>query len=273
MDTSNSAFNWLRAELCLIKSQTFHEFIPLCEDDYLYTHGEVVVSVKGDYSDFLREFGWTNMFKGWGDLIDIPLIVYPLKEYRREHLKDGGVFVAFGDRGAQHVFFDESKILSGEPSAVFIISKSSAKEIYASFSEWLKASYEWARAKYSRRQWALVIKGAAPFSDAEQEVATARSSFKWKNIGFSDSGDAIFEIHNCSNMTLPFLSIGVKDIDDAILKGGVFLRIGHIAPGKSGTTTADCYKDRIPREKVVFFPKPDPVPELRDRYWEFGIPK
>ena len=186
--------------------------------------GGVTVSVKGDYGDFLHEFGWANMFNGWGDLKDTPLIIYPLKEYRREVLKSGSAFVAFGDRGSQHVFFDESKILSEEPSAVFLLSKGKAKEIYPGFSEWLKSSYEWAKSKYSRLQWDLVIKGAEPFTEHEQNIVEARGEFQWRHIGFSEDGDALFEVENQSKMVLPFLSIGVKDCDDAILIGGAWLK-------------------------------------------------
>lgn len=247
-------FDWLRAERALIKSQTFHEFVNLGEDDFLYSHGDVTVPVRGDCSKFLHEFGSVNMFSGWGNLIDVPLIIYPLKEYRREVVKNGRAFVAFGDRGGQHVFFDESKILSEEPSAVFLLTKREAKEIYPNFSEWLKSSYQWAKSKYSRRQWDLVLKGAPPFTDHEQKIVEARSQFHWKHIGFAENGDALFEVENKSKMVLPFLSIGIKDCDEEILIGGAWLNVGHIRPGEKKTVSADCYKDRILPEKLVFLP-------------------
>ena len=204
---------------------------------------------------------------------EIPFVIYPLKTYRREVLKDGRAFVAFGDRGAQHVFFDESKILSEEPSAVFLLTKREAKEIYPNFSEWLKSSYQWAKSKYSRRQWDLVLKGAPPFTDHEQKIVEARSQFHWKHIGFAENGDALFEVENKSKMVLPFLSIGIKDCDEEILIGGAWLNVGHIRPGEKKTVSTDCYKDRILPEKLVFFTKPNPVPEQRDKYWEFGVPE
>jgi hypothetical protein len=231
------------------------------------------IPVTGDYGDFLVEFEWTDLFNGWGNLNEIPFVVYPLKEFRREVLRDGRSFVAFGDRGSQHVFFDESKILSEEPSAVFLLSKGQAKEIYPNLSKWLKSAYKWAKSKYSRTQWNLIIKGAEPFTEHEQNIIEARGQFQWRHIGFSEDGDALFEADNKSKMVLPFLSIGIKDCDDAILLGGVWLKIDHIHPRKSGVAKAGCYKDQIPREKLVVFSKPNPVPERRDRYWEFGVPE
>jgi len=87
--------------------------------------------------------------------------------------------------------------------------------------------------------------------------------------GFDDDGNAILEVENRSNVTLPFLSVGVKDVDDAILVGTVWVDVGGIGPGETMYVTVDCYKDQISRDKLVLFYKPDPVPEERDRYWEF----
>lgn len=274
MEIHNPDFDWLRTECLTIKSPGFHNFIELHGEDFTYKYGDISVPVRGDYGDFLREFGQAILFDGWGNLPVIPFMIYPLKEFRREVLgnRDGRSFVAFADRGSQHVFFEEGKILREESSAVFLLSKHGAKEIYPNFSEWLQASYDWAKAKYSGRQWALVVKGAAPFSDQECKVIEARNQFKWRHTGFAENGDAFFEVENNSTMVLPFLSIGVKDCDEAILIGGVWLDVGGIMPGDKKTVTADCYKDRIPREKLVLFSKPEPIPEKRDRYWEFGTP-
>lgn len=270
MDTDKSSFDWLRKECEIIRSQGFHRFKTLTLDDLYYKREELAIPVVGDYGRFLREFGDASMFNGWGNLIEIPFLIYPLKEFRREVLKNGRSFVAFGDRGNQHVFFDEASIVSGKPSPVFLLSGRDAREIYQNFSDWLYASYVWARSKYSPRQWALVINGAKPFSIDELKIVEARRLFEWRLVGFAENGDAIFEVENHSNLVLPFLSIGVKDSDDSILIGGVWLDVSEIKPGEKKRITKDCYKDRISNDKLVVFAKPDPAPEERDRYWEFG---
>ena len=272
MDTSDSPFAWLRAELGLIKSRGFHEFTALTEGDRWYRSGGAVVDVVGSYGDFLRDFGQASLFNGWGGLPEVPFLVYPLQDFRKVTSGDRRGFVAFGDRGAQHVFFEEAKVLSNESSAVYVLIKGEAKEIHPDFSDWLRSAYDWAKNRYSKRQWGLVIQGAAPFTRRETEIVEARQRFEWKHVGFAEDGDAIFAVENNSSLSLPFLSIGVKDCDNSILTGGIWLNVAHIGPGENGVAKADCYKDRIPPEKLVAFFKPDPTPEQRDRYWEFGVP-
>jgi hypothetical protein len=73
--------------------------------------------------------------------------------------------------------------------------------------------------------------------------------------------------------SIPYLTLGIRDRAGAVLEGAVWLDVGHIGPGMAGLVSKDCYKDRIAGDQLVPFDLPEPIPEKRDRYWEFGPPK
>jgi hypothetical protein len=113
-------------------------------------------------------------------------------------------------------------------------------------------------------------KRAKQFSDKELEIVAARNLFVWQHIGFSNSGNAIFEVTNGSKIRLPFLSIGVQGRGGTKLIGGAWLDVSGIESGFTGVAEHDCYKDQLRPEEMEFFATPDPTPETRDRFWEFN---
>jgi hypothetical protein len=270
MDTNkNPTFDWLRQELLLIKSRRFHIFDSLSADDFYYSTSDQRINLIGDYSDFLKEFGWARLFT---DEQDAPLLsVYPLRICRKHICKDGKIYIGFGYRGQQSVYFDEQEILSTGCSKVYVVNTKVGREIASSFSEWLKGAYEWVRAKYSATQWKKIIEGPKPFSEKELAIVSARKQFKWRHIGFAANGDAIFEVENKSNMFLPYLSIGVQGKGGTKLVGGAWLDVSNIAPGCSAHIQRDCYKDKLLADELEVFPLDEPIPEKRERYWEFKI--
>jgi len=119
MDTNkNYSFDWLRQELDLIKSERFHIFQPISEQDLFYELNDKKVPLSGGYADFISEFGWANLFCDYNDSPEV--IVYPLKSYRRHICKNGKIYIGFGDRGYQHVCFDEYAIVSGGSSKEYM---------------------------------------------------------------------------------------------------------------------------------------------------------
>lgn len=117
-------------------------------------------------------------------------------------------------------------------------------------------------------------KAPKPFSKRELAVVAARKQFRWRLIGFADDGDALFEVANESQVSLAYLSIGVRGRGGTTLIGGVWLDVSSIAPGCISVIKKDCYKDQLPPNDLECFSEKDPTPETRDRYWEFKkLPK
>jgi hypothetical protein len=78
----------------------------------------------------------------------------------------------------------------------------------------------------------------------------------------------MYEVTNGADRHLPFLSIGIR-AKHGKLEGGVWLPIGHIAPGRTAVVAKDTYRGLLNPTDVEAFPLPDPEPEERARYWEF----
>lgn len=267
MDTDKSKFDWLNNEISVIRSQRFHIFEPVSSEECKYAVDSNIPLHVIQFSEFLEEYGYARLFT---DHSDAPTVsVYPLKSFRRHVCKDGSVYVGFGFRSYQSVYFNESLILKNELSPVFTVNAKQGKIVAPTFSEWLFDACQWAKSKYSEKQWAAILKGPKPFTNVEQGISEATEKFEFKLIGFHEDGDAFIEVKNNSALTLPYLSIGVKDKSDAVLIGGAWLDVSKIEPNQKSVIKRDCYKDRISQSELLLFRKPKPIPEKREAYWEF----
>jgi hypothetical protein len=254
-----------------IKSRRFHIFESLPASDIFYNYRRRLIPLSGNYVAFLAEFGLAKLF---ADHRDAPVVsVYPLKEFRRHSCKDGKSYVGFGFRANQSVYFDEDVIVAGGISRVFTVSSRSAREICPEFSVWIRDAYDWAKSKYSPSRWHKIVTGPSEFTLEESAVVEARQSFRWAHVGFSENGDAMFEIENGSSRELPYLTIGIRDKQGSVLVGAVWLSVAHIKPGEKEVVAKDCYKDKISADELDPFDLPEPIPEKRDMYWEFGSPR
>jgi hypothetical protein len=98
----------------------------------------------------------------------------------------------------------------------------------------------------------------------------ARRQIRWRVVGTDPSGDKVFEVTNGGNRTIPVLTVGLRSRNGR-LNGAVRLKIGHVLPGHTEQLHADCYKDLMSPDEVEAFALPDPNPEDREYYAEFGI--
>jgi len=88
-------------------------------------------------------------------------------------------------------------------------------------------------------------------------------------LGIDQEGYHIFEITNAGRLPLPVLTVGARS-KDGRLNGAIRLNIAHVPPGKTEVVHANCYKDLVPSGEIEIFDLPDPKPEDREYYWEFG---
>jgi hypothetical protein len=238
MATNDPAFAWLRDEIAAIRSRRFHIFTPVSDADLEYRHGRKRVQLRGTFASFLREFGWAQLYMDCGD-------------------------------APQSVFFREAQILAEGVSPVFEGTQDRVMMVNKRFEQWLKESYVWARSTFSAKAWKKIVEGPKPFSAREQRIVAARTQFKWRHVGFAKNGDTIFEVTNGSDMTLPYLSIGVQGKGGTKLVGGVWLDVSRIKPGHTGRVRQDCYKDQLSPRELECFALEEPIPEKKERYWEF----
>jgi hypothetical protein len=267
MDTDKSTFDWLQEEIASIKSQRFHIFESLTSAESVYKTEGVVVPPVGDYLEFLKYFGYARMFTDHRDSPEVS--VYSLKDSRRHVCKNGSVFVGFGYRSYQSVYFDEALILNGMQSPVYTVNTNQGKVIAPNFSEWLLDAYQWAKSKYSAKRWASILVGPQPFSTSEQNIANATEKFHFELVGFHEDGDALIRVKNGSTLTLPYFSIGAKDKSDVVLIGAVWLNTSKIEPNQTAIVKHGCYKDQIKQDELMLFRCDKPIPEKREAYWEF----
>jgi hypothetical protein len=175
-------------------------------------------------------------------------------------------------------YFKESALVEGDESPVFEWRYGQGvRKTAGGFLEWLEAKCQSARRKYKRKEWEAIERGPAPFTDQERAVIEARKHYRWRVAGVSPNGDLRFEIHNGSNMTLPYLSLDIRGKlrppNSGPLSGGVRLPVASIHPGKTKIVEFDCYKKFVAPEDIEVSEPSEPGPEDRENYWEFrGLP-
>lgn len=257
-------FDWLKDEMDRIKTRKFHVVDGLLSDEQRELVEQSDLPVPPSYKQFVIQFGNANLYRQGSSYL---VRVFDVPTDARSD--DGHALLHFGRTDIALAYFRESLLVLGEESPVFEWEhQQGLRQTANNFEEWLRARCEAARKSFSKKEWAAIEKGPPPFTEREQAIVKSRRNFRWQVIGIADNGNLIFEVHNGSNMVLPFLSIGVR-AKNGELNGGVWLPVSSVQPGQTCTLEKNCYKDLLLPEEVDVFEKPDPEPEDRDRYWEF----
>lgn len=256
-------FEWLEAEISQIKTAKFHVFERAKLDDKTLS-----LTLPPSLLFFLMKFGSARLYReGSSYLVSVhspPEVIT---------WKDGERLVYFGFSSKYgRAYFRNSQLATGVEVPVFEYDPDDPGTVLqqgaSNFSEWLALRCADARDMYSRKQWAEIERGPKPFTRSEKAIVEARRLFKWSVVGISESGDIRFRVRNESELTLPYLSIGVR-AKDGSLSGGLWLPVGEIAPHQEKVIEKEAYKKLIDPQHLEFFEKPDPDPEDRERYWEF----
>ena len=82
----------------------------------------------------------------------------------------------------------------GAESPVFEGSRGRLRKAAETFEEWLERRARAARRRYTKREWAAILKGPPPFTPEELAVVEARRLFRWRVIVVSEAGDLRFEV-------------------------------------------------------------------------------
>jgi hypothetical protein len=261
-------FNWLATEIATIKTSGFHVVDGRASNEPVAAILRSGLSVPPSYKEFVLQFGNARLYRR-GSVFAVQVSACPTEvDHENETL------LQFGQTDLSPAYFKCALLLDGQETPVFEWrDERGLDQVADDFGSWLCVRCEAARAAFSNAEWRGILAGPAPFTLHELRIVEARRKFQWRVAGIAANGDLRFEVYNGSNMTLPYLSIGVRGRlrppKSGPLNGGVWLPVSTIHPGESRFIEKDCYKDVVDPLDIEVFAKPDPQPESRDRYWEF----
>lgn len=254
-------YEWLEMEIKEIKTQKFHIVDGPASSAAEATLKEIGTLLPPSFSVFLSKFGDARLYREL-DYYKLGVLASPWEGKDT----DGKPIACIGHYDDARAYFKLP--LSGEELPVFEWSGGGLKKVSDTFEHWIEKRSADCKAKIGKTKWAKILKGPPPFTSQETRIVEARKRFEWTVTGISNNGDISFKIHNGSDLTLPFLSVGVRSIDRSF-NGGVFIPVSGLKPGQTAVIDRDCYKKQIDPKLIEVFALPDPGPEDRDRYWEF----
>jgi len=266
-------FEWFLDEMAAIKTPKFHLVDGLASSELREAVENSGRLLPPSYREFVLRFGNAKLYRH----VDTYNSYYLIEIYAgpREATSDGGEpLIQFGRTHTSLAYFKGSWLKEGRESAVFEWRhEQDVRKTADGFLDWLKAKCSWARKQYKKAEWERMRSGPVPFAEREKAVVQARKQFRWRVVGVAPNGDVRFEIHNGSDMTLPYFFVGVRGRlrppKSGPLEGGARLPVDSIRPGETRVVEYDCYKQFVAPEDIEVFDLPEPGPEDREYYWEF----
>lgn len=257
-------FEWLVNEMAKIKTNKFHIVDGTLSPENRELVESTEIPVPPSYKQFVIQFGNAKLYRqGSGYLVQ----VYAVPQDALS--KKGEALLLFGRTDMGLAYFKESLLVPGEESPVFEWrGHNNLHRTADGFEQWLTSKCNAARKSFKKKRWQQIEAGPPPFSDEEQNIVKARRKYQWRVVGIAPNGDIQYEVHNGSDIVLPYLSIGIRK-KNGKPKGGVWLPVASVMPGQTKVIEKDSYKESLTPDDVEAFEKPDPEPEDRDRYWEF----
>ncbi len=260
-------FTWLSHEIKSIKTRRFH--LTNLPSPYEPEKNIDKGLLPPSYLNFIREFGYSKLYRNGSDYI-IQIFDKPYIELEL----DGSVYVRFGTSAYfTKACFRLDQLTAGNESSVFELEfwegEYEVVQAYINFDDWLVTLSNEIKDNMTEDEWIQTQNGPPPFSQNEQEIVEGRKKFAYTLLGFKQSGDAKILIKNNSNISLPYLSVGVEWIGTKLPVHTIWLPIHGLKPGDNRIITHDIYKNFFPQEAVKLVDLPDPDPEDKDIYWEF----
>lgn len=257
----NRHFAWLVDEIGSIKTKRFHLVDGPAPDELRRAIQASAVPFPPSYCDFVFLFGNAKLYRQRAGYA-IGVLAAP-----RETLLSGNeVLYEFGHFDEWPAYFKLSLLSPGTESPVF--EGPNLTRAAAGFLAWIETRSTQVRRRYGGRRWSQIVKGPPPFDSRELGIIQARRLIEWRVAGFDLSGVVRFEILNRSQMTLPYLTVGVRH-RQGLFEGAVWLPISDVPQGQWTLVQKECYRSLASPADLEFFPMPDPNPEDREAYWEF----
>lgn len=254
-------FEWLEREINEIKTPRFHVVEGPANTELEEAVTRSGLPLSRAYMEFVLKFGNAKLYRNSLDGHMIRVFAGP----REAILKNGEQVYYLGFNSGASVYVKPSTSMIALPIFEF---EDIEEKVADDFAEWLRKSCNLARKNYGKK-WEEILRGPKSFTHEEQELVEVRGKIQWKVVGIDEQKNLIFEVTNKGNRSLPFLTIGVRSKDRG-LNGAVRLDVHSIGPGQTGLLHRDCYKEFRRPEEIEAFALPEPRPEDRDYYWEFG---
>lgn len=263
-------FDWLHQEISAIKTRRFHVVDGPVAPSMRDAIEDSGASVPRSYKEFVLQFGNAKLYKGRaGDYYLVGVLASPHEE---TDAKTGETYFRIGHRDSSAAYFKAALLHGENETPVFQGHGARLVPVADGFESWLTKACDWARRSFSTEEWRALENGPPPFNDQEKQILAARRRFRCRIVGTSTNGDIRFEVHNGSDLVLPFLTIGIRGKQrdtDSTLEGGAWIPVGSVLPGQTAVIEKGCYKKLVDPQDVMAFVKPDPEPEDRNGYWEF----
>lgn len=258
---SRSQFNWLETELNAIKTNGFHivEEQPLPD---LTAYAKLPES----YVEFLERFGAARLYKKH-KRYRINILSSPVEKM----VLDYGLFLQIGCYHSCPVYFSVDLLAQQDQGhyPIFELEDDGIlDQVSDDFAEWLEMRASQIRKSYTPEEWKRILQGPEPFTQREQKIIDARHSFIWEVVEFNEKGEATIRVHNRSNETLPYLTIGVR-IKNSTMESATRIDVSDLKPGEEKTVHKLIFPEEAKRNNLILEDLPDPTPEEREMYWEF----
>ncbi|MEP7287474.1 MAG: hypothetical protein ABI947_17085 [Chloroflexota bacterium] len=260
-------FKWLESEISQIKTRRFHMTDIASAPHSLANLWEESTLLPPSYRAFLTKFGQAKLYR-YGNSYSLVVFSPPIQVLD----ESGERLVKFGYSSFGTAYFKYSLLKPNAESPVFEkdIDDDDPKleKAAKNFEQWLNKRRDSIHEEYSPEEWQQILNGPPPFTSNEVRRVEARQRYKWDLLGFKENGDIRILVKNESEISLPYLGIGVKSKDGSV-NGRIWLPVLDIKPGEENIIEHGCYNNLIRRSDVVLFDLPDPEPEDRALYWEF----
>lgn len=263
-------YEWLAKEIAEVKEPKFHIVDGPADKRLRKSIETTELAAPKSYKSFALEMGNSRLYRKDGDIFYHVEVFASMQEME---YPAGQMWNWIGEYLGHKACFRLDLMRGERESPIFEWysgpNGSYALEIAKGFDQWLKLRCGHARKKYLKRRWKEIHAGPAPFTPEEQAIVAARQKFRWKVLGVAKNGNLRFQIHNGSDIVIPYFSLRV-DHRGGDAAGGVTFKVIDLDPGETRVFEQDCYKDLYAPTDIVPADYPPLGPEDRGRYWELS---